>query len=150
MVQAQEQKIHLTMQLDAVPPIWGDHDRLMQIFTNLVDNALAHTPPEGQVHLSLRRHNAQAIEAVVQDTGSGIEPQDLSRIFERFYQIDRSRTRNGGRQGSGLGLAIVRELVEAHHGRIQARSQVGEGSAFIVRLPISDDPQVSTLISREL
>jgi two-component system OmpR family sensor kinase len=150
MVQAQEQKIHLTMQLDTVPPIWGDHDRLMQIFTNLVDNALAHTPPEGQVHLSLRRHNAQAIEAVVQDTGSGIEPQDLSRIFERFYQIDRSRTRNGGRQGSGLGLAIVRELVEAHHGRIQARSQVGEGSAFIVRLPISDDPQVSTLISREL
>jgi two-component system OmpR family sensor kinase len=148
-VRAQEMSIHFTMQLDAVPPILGDHDRLMQVFTNLVDNALTHTPPGGRVHLSLRQHNAQAVEAIVQDTGPGIEPDDLSRIFERFYQVDKSRTRNGGRRGSGLGLAIVRELVEAHRGRILAHSQVGEGSAFTVRLPINDEPQASTLIRRE-
>ncbi|MFQ5420001.1 MAG: ATP-binding protein, partial [Anaerolineae bacterium] len=74
-----------------------------------------------------------------------IPASDLSRIFERFYQVDKSRSRGDGRRGSGLGLAIVRELVEAHGGMIQARSEVGQGSLFIVRLPTSAIPEGSTI-----
>ena len=135
MLRAQDQKIQLTCELQSVPPISGDYDRLMQIFSNLLDNAFTHTPADGRVHMSLKRHGEKAIEVTVQDTGSGIAPEDLPRIFERFYQVEKSRARENGRLGSGLGLAIVRELVEAHQGSIRAYSQVDEGSAFVVRLP---------------
>ncbi|MBE2219928.1 MAG: HAMP domain-containing histidine kinase [Anaerolineae bacterium] len=138
MLRAQDQKIHLTCDLQSVPPISGDYDRLMQMFTNLLDNALTHTSAEGRVHMVLKRHDEKTVEVTVQDTGSGIAPEDMARIFERFYQVEKSRTRENGRRGSGLGLAIVRELVEAHQGSIRAYSQVGEGSAFVVRLPVSD------------
>jgi signal transduction histidine kinase len=148
-VRAQEQGVHLTLELSAIPPISGDHDRLMQVFTNLVDNSLAHTESEGRVHLSVSPHGERAVEAVVRDTGQGIESQDLSRIFERFYQVDKSRSRAGDRRGSGLGLAIVRELVEAHGGRIQAQSRPARGSAFFVRLPVSDIPEASTITRRQ-
>jgi len=144
-VQAQDKGIQLTLELNPIPPIVGDHDRLIQIFTNLVDNALSNTPVDGRVHLAVRRHGEKAVEAIVQDTGRGIHRQDLARIFERFYQVDRSRAQTEERQGSGLGLSIVRELVEAHGGRIQVRSQVGRGSAFIVRLPASNIPEGSTI-----
>jgi signal transduction histidine kinase len=146
MLRAQDQKIHLTSDLQPVPPIKGDYDRLIQVFTNLLDNALTHTPADGRIHLSLKMHGEKAVEVTVQDTGSGILPENLSRIFERFYQVEKSRTRENGRRGSGLGLAIVRELVEAHHGSIQAYSQVGEGSAFVVRLPTSDKLEDTTII----
>ena len=89
----------------------------------------------------------EVVEVVVTDTGQGIPPQELSRIFERFYQVDRSRVRTGNGGGSGLGLAIARELVEAHNGHIQAHSQVGVGSQFTVRLPIvhgADTTSIST------
>ncbi|MCA9876088.1 MAG: HAMP domain-containing protein [Anaerolineales bacterium] len=132
---AQEQSTFLTCDLQPVPPIWGDYDRLMQVFTNLVDNAMTHTPAGGRVHLSLKPQEEEIIEVKVQDTGTGIAPEDLPRIFERFYQADKSRVRDNGRRGSGLGLAIVRELVEAHQGTIRAYSQPGQGSAFVVRLP---------------
>jgi len=145
-LRAQEQEIHLTLDVNPVPPVLGDHDRLVQVFTNLTDNALAHTPGGGRVHLLVQSHGAKAVEGVVQDTGRGIEPEELSRIFERFYQVDKARV--SGRRGSGLGLAIVKELVEAHNGRIQARSQVGKGSVFIVRLPVTDAPEASTFIRR--
>lgn len=149
MLRAQDQKIHLTCELQSVPPIIGDYDRLMQMFTNLLDNALTHTPAEGRVHISLKMHGEKAVEVTVQDTGSGIAREDISRIFERFYQVEKSRTRENGRRGSGLGLAIVRELVEAHRGSIRAYSQVGQGSAFVVRLPVSDKPQDTTIISKQ-
>ncbi|MBK8987995.1 MAG: HAMP domain-containing protein [Chloroflexi bacterium] len=133
---AQEQGIYLTDELQSTPPIGGDYDRLMQLFTNLVDNALAHTPAGGRVHVSLKPHGETAVDVLVQDTGSGIAAEDLPRIFERFYQVDKSRARGNGRRGSGLGLAIVRELVEAHQGTIRPYSQVGQGTAFLVRLPV--------------
>ncbi len=145
-LRAQEQDIHLTLDVNPAAPVLGDHDRLVQVFTNLVDNALTHTPTGGRVHLQVRPHGKKAVEGVVQDTGRGIEPDELSRIFERFYQVDKARS--SGRRGTGLGLAIVKELVEAHNGRIQARSQVGNGSVFIVRLPITDAPEASTFIRR--
>ncbi len=129
-----------------VPPILGDHDRLIQILTNLVDNALANTPQGGRVDIAIHPHGQSGVEVVVQDTGTGIPSQDLPRIFERFYQVDRSRQRRYGRRGSGLGLAIVHQLVEAHGGRIQARSQPGKGTAFQVRLPTSGSAPGSTII----
>ena len=140
---AQDEGIHLTLEAEPVFPIKGDYDRLVQLFTNLVDNALTHTATGGRVHLTVHPHDVGAVEAVVQDTGKGIPAEQLSRIFERFYQVDKSH------KGSGLGLAIVKELVEAHNGRIQARSQVGKGSAFIVRLPVSDIPEGTTIIRRQ-
>ncbi|MFO7678526.1 MAG: HAMP domain-containing sensor histidine kinase [Chloroflexota bacterium] len=136
-LRAQDQQIDFTCDLPPSPPILGDYDRLMQVFTNLLDNALTHTPAAGRVHLSLQPHGEKAVEVTVQDTGVGIAPEDLPRIFERFYQVEKSRARGNGRQGAGLGLAIARELVEAHQGSISAHAQMGKGSVFVVRLPVS-------------
>jgi len=147
-LRAQTLDIHLTLDAAPAPPVIGDYDRLMQVFTNLTDNALTHTPSGGRVHLALKRHGGKAVEVLVQDTGKGIAETELSRIFERFYQVDKSRTRRDGRPGSGLGLAIARELVEAHGGMIQARSEVGQGSLFIVRLPTTNIPEGSTIARR--
>ncbi len=147
-LRAQQQGIHLTCALQSVPPIIGDYDRLMQLFTNLLDNALIHTEAEGRVHIGLKQHGEKAVDVTVQDTGSGIASEHLPRIFERFFQVEQSRSRENGRRGSGLGLAIVRELVEAHQGSIRAYSREGEGSAFVVRLPVSDRPEDTTLIRR--
>ncbi|NJN53708.1 MAG: HAMP domain-containing protein [Anaerolineae bacterium] len=135
---AQEHQITLTLNAPTAPTVWGDHDRLVQVLSNLIENALAHTPPHGFVHLGLGLHGEQEAELWVQDTGKGIPPEELSRIFERFYQVEKSRMRSDGRSGSGLGLAIVQELVHLHHGRVLARSEVGKGSMFIVRLPLTD------------
>lgn len=133
---AQEKEIALTLNVQPVPPVWGDHDRLVQVFANLLENALAHTPAGGQVHLALAPVAGTAVEIRVQDNGRGIPPAELTRIFERFYQVEKSRSRAEGRRGSGLGLAIVRELVELHQGQIQAASAAGQGSVFTVRLPL--------------
>ncbi|KAA3655451.1 MAG: HAMP domain-containing protein [Chloroflexi bacterium] len=145
---ANEKQIHLTVETAPVPPICGDPDRLMQIFTNLADNALTHTSAGGRVHLDVHQHGEKAVEVIVQDTGKGIAPEELSRIFERFYQVDKSRVKSSRRPGSGLGLSIVQELVGLHNGRLQARSEVSKGSAFIVRLPVSDSPEASTIVRR--
>ncbi len=145
---AQAHDIHLTLDLQPAPPVLGDRDRLLQLFSNLADNALNHTPADGRVHLSCQPHGPKAVEAIVQDTGKGIAEAELSRIFERFYQVDKSRRRGLVQNGSGLGLAIVHELVQLHHGRILARSEVGKGSMFIVRLPTTDMPEGTTIVSR--
>lgn len=145
---AQAHSIHLTFEAEPAPPIWGDYDRLIQIVSNLVENGLNHTPAEGRVHLAVRPHGDKAVELVVQDTGKGMPPEQLDRIFERFYQVEKSRTREGGRDGTGLGLSIVKELVLLHNGRIQARSKEGEGSQFIVRLPATQDSEPATIIGR--
>mgnify|MGYP005857553117 CR=1 FL=1 len=118
-----------------LPDIIGDGDRLAQMFTNLVDNALKHTPPGGTVTLDGRCVDAH-VELVVADTGAGIPPEDLPRIFERFYQVDKSRQRDAVRPGVGLGLAICREIAEAHGGTIHAESAVDAGARFVVRLPL--------------
>jgi signal transduction histidine kinase len=94
----------------------------------------------------VRPHGDKAVEGIVQDTGAGIPADELSRIFERFYQVDKARSSE--RRGSGLGLAIVQELAAAHNGRVQVRSQVSEGTIFTVRLPITDEPEASTFIRR--
>ncbi len=113
--------------------VLGDRDRLKQALLNLGVNALQHTPTGGEVILSLQRR-AHEVVLSVQDTGSGIAPDDLALIFERFYRADRSRSRHAG--GAGLGLAIVKRIVEAHGGRVAVQSELGKGSTFALHLPL--------------
>ncbi len=111
----------------------GDGDRLAQVFTNLLDNAVAHTAAGGRVLVVAHLHEQPGfVEVVVTDTGEGIPPDELPRVFERFYQVDKARRRS---RGAGLGLAITKEIVEAHGGAISVESVVGLGSKFTVRLP---------------
>ncbi|MCA9955178.1 MAG: HAMP domain-containing protein, partial [Anaerolineales bacterium] len=134
---AQAHQIHLTIETEPAPPVWGDYDRLMQVVSNLVENGLNHTAAGGRVHMSVRPYGAKAVELTVQDNGKGMPPEQLERIFERFYQVEKSRVRTDGQRGSGLGLSIVQELVLLHNGRIQAQSEEGKGSRFTVRLPVA-------------
>jgi two-component system, OmpR family, phosphate regulon sensor histidine kinase PhoR len=128
--QAKNIKLDLISKQDQVI-IQADMDRLKQIFINLIANAITYTPPEGEVKIILLEHG-ENIRIHVKDTGVGIKKEEIPRIFERFYRVDRARSRNSG--GTGLGLAIVKHLVEAHHGNISVRSVVGEGSEFIIEL----------------
>ncbi|MEW6183151.1 MAG: ATP-binding protein [Bacillota bacterium] len=117
----------------ALPPVNGDPDRLEQVVVNLLDNAFRFTPSGGTVAL-IAGKGSEGIELSVRDTGPGISPEDLPYIWERFYRVDRARTRGTG--GSGLGLAIVRQIVELHGGAVEVQSRPGEGSTFTVRLPL--------------
>ena len=132
---ARDKEIDLSLDLSPTPPVLGDRDRLVQVFTNLADNALTYTPVGGRVGLAVRAANG-SVEGVVSDTGPGIPEEELPRVFERFYRLEKSRTRGeDNRRGSGLGLAIVEELVHAHGGRISVSSRVGQGTTFVVSLP---------------
>jgi len=130
---AAERDVALVPDLPPLPSVIGDGDRLAQVFTNLVDNAVRHSPRGAKVYV---RGYAQGawVTISVEDEGPGIPSQDLSRIFERFYQVDKSRSGGPGR-GTGLGLAISREIIQAHGGRILAESSPGSGSRFSVQLP---------------
>lgn len=111
--------------------IQGDHDRLKQVLINLISNAILYTSTKGYVKVSLFDHE-RTVKIHVKDSGVGIKREEIPRIFERFYRVDRARSRDSG--GTGLGLAIVKHLVEAHHGNITVKSTLGEGSEFIVEL----------------
>jgi signal transduction histidine kinase len=102
---------------------------------NLVDNALRYTPPGGKVTLSVLREDDRGVLRV-RDTGEGIPYNDLERIFDRFYVVNQSRSRD--RSGTGLGLSIARELIEAHGGSIGVESIFGEGATFTCRLPLRE------------
>lgn len=112
--------------------VLGDPDRLKQLIINLVDNALKYTPPGGKVSMSLSKADGEA-EIVIADTGIGIPAEDLPRVFDRFYRVDKARSRNMG--GSGLGLSIAFWIAQAHRGSIEVTSEVGEGSVFRIKLP---------------
>ena len=114
----------------------GDRDRLKQLLLILLENALRYTPSGGQVRVSLRRQSAEAVVEVV-DSGIGIAPEDLPRVFDRFYRGDEARSRDAG--GSGLGLAIAKWIAEAHGGAIAVASRPGQGAAFTVALPLAAD-----------
>ncbi len=117
---AQEQGVALALHVgDGLPTIAGDEQRLGQVLSNLLDNALRHTPANGTVHLTVTEREL-GVRLTITDSGDGIAPQDLPHIFDRFYRVEPARTPVAG--GSGLGLAIARQLVEAHGGRIAVQS----------------------------
>ncbi len=121
--------------------VMGDEDRLKQLLLNLVDNAIKYTPPGGKVQLSLDQDHGWA-HLTVTDTGIGIPPEDLPHVFDRFYRVDKARTRAQG--GSGLGLAIAKWVVQVHGGNIQVQSTVGQGTSFVVTLPALESPALES------
>ena len=126
--------VRLEMTADAHTRINVDAERIGQVLTNLLDNALRHTAPGGTVSLSCRRVGG-SVEYAVEDTGVGIPREHLPHVFDRFYRVDTARDRQHG--GSGIGLTIARALVEAHGGEISAHSEgPGRGARFVLRLPI--------------
>lgn len=135
-LQAKRVGIHLELTVpDDLPSLIGDGDRLAQVFTNLVDNALKYTTAEGRVKI-VAAAAGDAIEISVTDSGIGVPKEALPRLFDRFYQVDPARAGGEG-HGAGLGLAIVREIVEAHNGKIRVRSEVGHGTTFVIHLPLA-------------
>jgi signal transduction histidine kinase len=131
--QAMNKGVSIDLRAGRQVRIEADPDRLAQIFVNLIDNALRHTPDGGNVVVEIDAQGADAVLRV-RDTGVGIPYRDLPHIFERFYVVERSRARGSG--GAGLGLAIVRGIVDAHGGTIAAESMLGSGTTFTIRLPI--------------
>jgi len=121
---------------DELPTLIADGDRIAQVFTNLVDNALKFTPDGGTISLSARVRGATDMVIHVKDSGLGIPEGEQARIFQRFYQADLARG-GGERHGAGLGLAIVHEIVAAHGGRISVQSRAGQGTAMEVILPLN-------------
>ena len=127
---AHERGIHIHCDL-APARVCGDADRLSQVITNLLTNAIHYNKPNGEIRVGTRSENGAAIVTIA-DTGQGIAAEDLPHIFERFYRADKSRSRAAGR--SGLGLAISKAIVDAHGGTIELTSQPGAGTTFTVRL----------------
>ncbi|WP_243291235.1 ATP-binding protein [Bacillus sp. FJAT-47783] len=130
---ANERNIDLSLVLPS-EKVWvkGDPYRLKQVFINLINNALTYTKADGKVTIELEHSDGEVVVRVI-DTGVGIQKDELPRIFERFYRIDKARTRNSG--GTGLGLAIVKHLVEAHKAEIKVESEVGKGTKFTLIFP---------------
>ena len=133
---AEQKDIVLTGDVQPVPLVSGDKLRLRQMAANLIANAIRYTSEGGRVNVRLEAVE-QGVKLVVEDTGIGIPEADLPRIFDRFYRVDKARSREEG--GSGLGLSIVKWIVDAHHGDITVESVVGEGTTFTVVLPRADE-----------
>jgi two-component system, OmpR family, phosphate regulon sensor histidine kinase PhoR len=130
---AEARGLQLRVELAAVPPIEGDGSALERLAVNLLDNAVKYNRPGGWVEVALAQRDG-AVVLEVADGGAGIAEDDLARVFERFYRVDKGRGRREG--GSGLGLAIVKHVAENHGGRVEVESAVGTGSRFRVRLPL--------------
>jgi signal transduction histidine kinase len=128
-VQAGEKKVRIKIYAELLITVRGDFDRLEQAFSNILDNAIKNTPAEDEVKIIGRNVDNRAVEVSIIDNGPGIPSEQLPHLFERFYQT------GGVRSGFGLGLAIAREIVIAHGGTIEARSEPGEGAEFVIRLP---------------
>jgi histidine kinase len=134
--QFEEKDVTLSLSIPTdLPPVQADEDRLNQVLLNLLGNALQYTPSGGTVTVSAKTHN-QELLITVSDTGLGISAEHLPHLFNRFYRVDKSRSRAGG--GSGIGLTIAKHLVEAHGGHIWAASEgEGAGSTFSFSLPLA-------------
>lgn len=128
-VQADEKKVKIKIYAELLLPCSGDFDRLEQTFSNILDNAIKNSPGDDEVKIIGRNLDNRLVEVRVVNNGPGIPPKQLPHLFERFHQT--------GSMGSGfgLGLAIAREIVIAHRGTIEAKSEPGEGAEFVIRLP---------------
>lgn len=130
---AEQKGVALGVTVEDGVTLRADRERLQQLFVILLDNALKYTPAGGSVSVTCRRQSGQSVLTVA-DTGVGIPPGDVPRIFDRFFRGDRARSRGAG--GAGLGLAIARWIVESHGGKIRAESAVGAGTKIVVTLPV--------------
>ena len=128
---ATAEEVSIDNQVDPSAVICADPGRLEQMLTNLLENAIKFKRKQG--HVTIRNQAGEMNRIMVQDTGEGIPAQHLERLFERFYRVDRARSRELG--GTGLGLAIVKHLARAHGGEVRVESRVGEGSTFLIELP---------------
>jgi len=133
---ASSKKIEVTFDSEADAIVNGDAPRMHELFLNLIDNAIKYSSIGASLHVALARENGQATVRI-SDTGIGIPESDLPKIFDRFYRVDKARSRAIG--GSGLGLSISKWIVEAHDGTINVTSEVGKGTEFVVSLPIAAD-----------
>lgn len=132
---AEEKGILLTVTKNITnPTVYMDGDRIEQVFTNLIDNALNHTKRNGKVEIVIQS-TEETFYAEIIDNGSGIPEEDLSFIFERFYKADKSRTRKTEKRGTGLGLAIAKHIITAHEGTISVKSKVNIGTTFSFKIP---------------
>jgi signal transduction histidine kinase len=142
--QYQTQRKNIALQVDVaspLPTVEVDPGRMTQVLTNILDNALRHTPAGGKIVLSAKRSGNQ-VELAIQDSGPGVPAENLERIFERFYRTDAARQRDGDLPGgSGLGLAIAKSIVQAHEGQVSAESEPGKGLKIIIRLLQSSSGQ---------
>jgi heavy metal sensor kinase len=136
---ASEKAITLNVRSNSTVQLRADQDLILQLMLNLLDNSVKYTPNGGAIDVSLRAAGAQA-EVSVADTGPGIASEHLPHIFDRFYRVDKARTRAEG--GAGLGLSISRWIAEAHGGTLQAESTPGRGSKFTLSLPFNDSSRV--------
>lgn len=152
----------ITVSLPAdLPPALGDEEQLAQVLTNLLDNAVKYTQPNGAIHIAARplpvqghadrqagAHDRSMLELTVTDTGMGIPEADRPRVFERFYRVDKARSRELG--GTGLGLAIVKHIVEGHGGAVWVEGNEPVGSRFVVQLPIARESHPGLQLSLEI
>jgi two-component system phosphate regulon sensor histidine kinase PhoR len=136
--------------------IFGDALRLRELFINLIENGIKYTEEGGSIYITLQKEypffgrdpsdwvegeKKECVKVIVSDTGIGIAKEDQERIFDRFFRVDKARSREQG--GSGLGLSICKWIVEAHQGEIKVASELGKGSSFIVKLPLSSPQPMS-------
>ena len=124
---------------DPLPSIEGDRERIEQVVVNIVSNSIKYTPNGGQIVMTASNIE-NGVRISVQDNGIGIPKEDLPRLFERFYRVDKARSRERG--GTGLGLAIAQEIVKLHGGTIEVESEFGKGTKMTVTLPLKA-PRVS-------
>lgn len=139
--QAEKANIAFTATYPKGLDVMANHDQMEQVLVNLIDNAIKYTPSGGSVHLDAEIGREAAVVSV-SDTGIGMRKKDLLRIFERFYRVDKARSRQSG--GTGLGLSIVKHIVESHGGMVNVESVPNEGSTFTYTIPL--DVQNLTVI----
>lgn len=132
---AEEKRITLVNEVPELLAVNADADRLQQVLFNLVDNAIKYGRIEGKVIVQAKQREDQMVEVSVSDNGPGIPPEATERVFERFYRVDRARSRDQG--GTGLGLSIVKHIIQSHNGEVWVDSEVGKGTTFRFTLPLA-------------
>jgi two-component system, OmpR family, phosphate regulon sensor histidine kinase PhoR len=132
---AGDRKVNLENQVPDNVVLRADVERIQQVLFNLVDNAIKYGRPEGSVWINARPAAGQFVEVSVRDNGPGIPPDAINRVFERFYRVEKARSREQG--GTGLGLAIVKHIVQSHGGEVWVGSELGQGTTFFFTLPLA-------------
>jgi signal transduction histidine kinase len=134
---AEEKGVSLHRSLtEGLPPIFADRERMLQVLSNVLGNAIKFTPASGEVVVSAALEH-RSVKFAIRDNGPGIAPDDLARVWKPFWQGSRS-----GQRGAGLGLAIAKRIVQAHGGRIAVESELGRGSTFTFTVPLPEPPAV--------